>query len=76
MTDAMVATTETHVDKATAWDEIAKKNAEIAVLRAALAVARCYVCFAKDDMRLSPTGREIAAGRLAEVDAALGRTPT
>ena len=32
-----MVTTETHVDKASAWDELTKKNAEIERLRTALA---------------------------------------
>lgn len=60
------------VDKATAWDKNAEKNAEIERLRAALCSARCYVTLAKDDMRLSPVGRETAAGRLVEIDTAMG----
>lgn len=45
---------DTHVDKATAWDELAKKNAEIERLRAAL---KPFAEVARGD-RLNPTPDE------------------
>jgi hypothetical protein len=51
-------------------------NAELGRMRAALGSARAYVIHATEDTRLSPTGREVAADRLAEINAVLGfRSP-